>query len=592
MSLHLHTDSVNLDEGFSSVVEPTSDNGEVESLHPPATPNLSTSVPSAHTQLLDIGTNSEAGASSGIQMDGSLDSVPRGLSPAPPSEAPIQASTDVERPKPPEFIHIQLIPYNPDPTKAAPSIDIIERKLKDGSILRIGRQVIRDGQATGKQGKNSEGMDVWFTSKVVSRNHAEIWSKDGLVYIKDIGSSSGTFLNKMRLSPSGKESRPYPIKEGDTIQFGIDYKGKEEGKYPSMARCSFDGHGRLWMFGIRNDIYKSVNLKLGFYDQSWIKTQRQNANPVRFRTALRQLLAATNPYATHGQHEEDAAAPTECCICIGVIGPFQALFIAPCSHCYHYKCVGQLLAQSAMFQCPLCRQVANLAASVSVESLCEIAEDGESKGPLQIATPLITTNTPVATDLNDVASPETSSKANPPALPTVANARHSLGSNTFFSKLRTGSSSADEGGDAAGTSSSRRRSSAGVCPTSPGFGKRSSKEEGSGSPDLVPKAKGHSSFGNKLNSLFGLGRHVPPPNTPPSASASISAANDASLGPPAQAAASSGLGASLQPLGTQMKHCGTAKTMSTEPAQDGHSRMASDQPQSSTSEQQGEGSSA
>jgi len=34
----------------------------------------------------------------------------------------------------------------------------------------------------------------------------------------------------MRLSPSGKESRPYPLKDGDIIQLGIDYQGRQEGK--------------------------------------------------------------------------------------------------------------------------------------------------------------------------------------------------------------------------------------------------------------------------------------------------------------------------------------------------------------------------
>jgi len=33
----------------------------------------------------------------------------------------------------------------------------------------------------------------------------------------------------MRLSPSGKESRPYPLKDNDIIQLGIDYQGKSEG---------------------------------------------------------------------------------------------------------------------------------------------------------------------------------------------------------------------------------------------------------------------------------------------------------------------------------------------------------------------------
>jgi len=49
------------------------------------------------------------------------------------------------------------------------------------------------------------------------------------LYFRDIGSSSGTFLNKLRLSPSGKESRPYLLRSGDVIQLGIDYHGKKEG---------------------------------------------------------------------------------------------------------------------------------------------------------------------------------------------------------------------------------------------------------------------------------------------------------------------------------------------------------------------------
>ncbi|KAJ3326762.1 hypothetical protein HDU91_004560, partial [Kappamyces sp. JEL0680] len=140
----------------------------------------------------------------------------------------------------------------------------------------------------------------------------------------DVGSSSGTFLNQMRLSPSGKESRPYPLKQGDVIQFGVDFKGKADGNAQALT---------------------------------W------------FSAALKQLIAATNPYGEQKGHEDEEAGDVDCCICIGAIAPYQALFIAPCSHCYHYKCVGYLVVQSPMFQCPLCRQVANLTASVSSESL-------------------------------------------------------------------------------------------------------------------------------------------------------------------------------------------------------------------------------
>ncbi|KAJ3304041.1 hypothetical protein HDV03_003155 [Kappamyces sp. JEL0829] len=242
-------------------------------------------------------------------------------------------------------IKFQLIPISETPGKAAVG-EVVERRLKERDIIKVGRQVVRDGQATIKGSKKATELDVWFSSKVVSRLHAEIWTKDGQLCIKDVGSSSGTFLNQMRLSPSGKESRPYPLKQGDVIQFGVDFKGKADA-----------------------DVYRAVTMRLGFHDQSWLKAQRKNANPQRFSAALKQLIAATNPYGEQKGHEDEEAGDVDCCICIGAIAPYQALFIAPCSHCYHYKCVGYLVVQSPMFQCPLCRQVANLTASVSSESL-------------------------------------------------------------------------------------------------------------------------------------------------------------------------------------------------------------------------------
>lgn len=55
----------------------------------------------------------------------------------------------------------------------------------------------------------------------------------------------------------------------------------------------------------------------------------------------------------------------DCCICLNEIAPCQALFLAPCAHSYHYKCVNGLLGAGFLFQCPMCRQVANLEASVA-----------------------------------------------------------------------------------------------------------------------------------------------------------------------------------------------------------------------------------
>ena len=124
------------------------------------------------------------------------------------------------------------------------------------------------------------------------------------------------------------------------------------------------------------DIFKSVCLRVAFSDQ-YVQLRKKHGNPQKFQSALKTLLNATNPYASSAPAEEEKGEPQpiECCICINQIAPYQALFISPCSHCFHYKCVSIILSQTTMFPCPMCRQVANLTASVSMESLTEKEED-------------------------------------------------------------------------------------------------------------------------------------------------------------------------------------------------------------------------
>ncbi|OTA55112.1 hypothetical protein K449DRAFT_319039, partial [Hypoxylon sp. EC38] len=64
---------------------------------------------------------------------------------------------------------------------------------------------------------------VGFKTKVVSRRHCEFWVEDGKWYMRDVKSSSGTFLNKVRLSNPGTESRPFLVNDGDIVQLGINF---------------------------------------------------------------------------------------------------------------------------------------------------------------------------------------------------------------------------------------------------------------------------------------------------------------------------------------------------------------------------------
>ncbi|KAI8817239.1 uncharacterized protein EV422DRAFT_509079 [Fimicolochytrium jonesii] len=186
---------------------------------------------------------------------------------------------------------------------------------------------------------------VAFRSKVVSRTHAEMWvGKDGKLYFRDIGSSSGTFLNRLRLSNSGSESSPYVLKNGDVVQLGVDYQGRAE------------------------EIYKCVMFKIFITVKAG---PPKIVDPRRLKGALENLITAMNPSASSSD------IPTsECCICLNNLSPLQSLFLAPCSHCFHYKCVTPLLGSGGMFLCPMCRQVANLDANVADEENAWMALSG------------------------------------------------------------------------------------------------------------------------------------------------------------------------------------------------------------------------
>lgn len=67
----------------------------------------------------------------------------------------------------------------------------------------------------------------YFDSKVLSRMHAEVWCQDGKMYIKDVKSSNGTFINGERLSAEAQESDIFELHNEDLVEFGIDIVGDD-----------------------------------------------------------------------------------------------------------------------------------------------------------------------------------------------------------------------------------------------------------------------------------------------------------------------------------------------------------------------------
>ncbi|KAI9784251.1 MAG: hypothetical protein M1816_000923 [Peltula sp. TS41687] len=88
-------------------------------------------------------------------------------------------------------------------------------------VLRIGRQTNAKTVPTPHNG--------YFDSKVLSRQHAEIWAdKLGKIWIRDVKSSNGTFVNGQRLSRENHDSEPHELRDQDILELGIDIVSEDQ----------------------------------------------------------------------------------------------------------------------------------------------------------------------------------------------------------------------------------------------------------------------------------------------------------------------------------------------------------------------------
>lgn len=205
--------------------------------------------------------------------------------------------------------------------------------------------------------------------------------------MRDVGSSSGTFVNRARLSPANLQSVPQEVKDGDVIQLGVDYQGGVEPMYRAVRmrlEVNRDTHvshlfNRAAFTQLRHHLLAAVapNLNTGS-DTSDLSEEDDPASLPKGAPSPHALSFPENVKGRESSAKSTArnspAAPVqpaeiqECCICLYAIAPLQALFIAPCSHIFHFKCLRPLLFQNYPgFCCPICRTYNDLEASVALE---------------------------------------------------------------------------------------------------------------------------------------------------------------------------------------------------------------------------------
>ncbi|EKM56254.1 uncharacterized protein PHACADRAFT_253284 [Phanerochaete carnosa HHB-10118-sp] len=106
-----------------------------------------------------------------------------------------------------------------------------------------------------------------FSSKVLSRMHAEVWAEGGKIFARDTQSSNGTYLNGTRLSPEGKASPHAELHTGDEVVLGIDVFGRDNvtichHKVAARVVCAFteqDAHAAELPPSVRNGLLGDID---------------------------------------------------------------------------------------------------------------------------------------------------------------------------------------------------------------------------------------------------------------------------------------------------------------------------------------------
>jgi hypothetical protein len=89
--------------------------------------------------------------------------------------------------------------------KASGRLRVIEPADRKGQIYELGEEL-----TVGRAG----GCQITLDDTYVSQLHARVFRRDGQLYVEDLGSTNGTYLNRKKVTA------PIAIRKGDRLQIG------------------------------------------------------------------------------------------------------------------------------------------------------------------------------------------------------------------------------------------------------------------------------------------------------------------------------------------------------------------------------------
>ncbi|CDH48937.1 cytoplasm protein [Lichtheimia corymbifera JMRC:FSU:9682] len=209
---------------------------------------------------------------------------------------------------------------------------------------------------------------ISFRTKVVSRKHAVLWVQRGKFFIRDTKSSSGTYVNNVRLSAPYMESKAKELHDGDILQLGADYRGDSFRCIKLKVELDRKRTHEIDWFSYQS--FQSLQ-----YLTSHTPTSTMLGGGIEFGSSASSSAsyvmddeAVYDKEQQQQQHDPSSESLIkDCCICLYPVAPLQALFVAPCQHTFHYKCIRPLLNHYPGFQCPCCRNYSDLESPVTIE---------------------------------------------------------------------------------------------------------------------------------------------------------------------------------------------------------------------------------